>query len=127
MKKHEKFVLLSEYYKACHKKAYFGVQLEDAKIGDGTILLYRAFKAKAELIETLVEKFYAGKPESDDSQEMEYELGKVRELAGEDSDAERWKTEKMLFEMFEGDCLDDDENRQYEWINDEEARKKERL
>ena len=109
MRKLEKFLLLGEYYTACRNEAELKSALPDAKSGDGTLILYRSYKAKTELLEMLVAKFYAGRQNSQDAFDIFRELRDVRKTAEKDAALKEWTTEKTLWNKFEGDCIDDDE------------------
>ena len=73
------------------------------------------------MLRSLVECFYAANPESQDALEMIREIEKVRDIATDDADNDRWMTMRELWKMFEGDCLDDDADWPPEWTKEEEA------
>ena len=109
MRQHEKFILLSEYYETCFRVEEFGAALDAFPIWDEMLYVHRTETKKAELIRQIVKKFYAGRIGSTDEMEMHRELEKVYKLAKASYADEKRMTEKELFELFERDCIDDDE------------------
>lgn len=124
MRKHEKFLLLTKYYSESRMERVFDNEFrseDDSSEKLSSLTMRHEHMEMAWMLRSLVECFYAANPESQDALEMIREIEKVRDIATDDADNDRWMTMRELWKMFEGDCLDDDADWPPEWTKEEEA------